>query len=166
MAKVVYAKYALEPEGQDVHGRFSALYNETSKGKSFLMSQCVAGGMLLRECGLLELTATICEAEDYMAATTSSQRRAILLNELLKLAGGVVREAPVQISGVAREPAAPAPTPQQPSGLQAATGAHIAEEEPREEAEHDPAPIVSDKRPVIRGTADLPSLGVSTTNKK
>lgn len=164
MAKI-YAKYALEPEGQDVHGRFSALYNETSKGKSFLMSQCVAGGMLLRECGLLELTTTICEAEDYMAATTSSQRRAILLNELLKLASGVVREAPAQASGVIREPAAPTTSHQQSSEPQEVARAHF-EEEPREEAEPDPAPPVSDRRPVMRGAADLPKLGASTSAKK
>ncbi|MGL5224863.1 MAG: hypothetical protein ACRC8Q_05975 [Aeromonas sp.] len=83
-----YAKYAIDPTASDVHGRFAALYGASKKGKQQLLSQCVAGGLVLKECGLSELILSICESATYTTATTPSQRRALLLSELLSASTG------------------------------------------------------------------------------
>ena len=159
----VYAKYQLEPEGRDVHGRFTALYNSASKGKGLLLSQCVAGGTLLKECGLLELASSICESEAYITATTSSQRRAILLGELGALVG-VIKDAPAAPAGLhspAREPATPIATPEV-SGEQPDTSDAA---EPHATGQEEQA--APQKRPQVRmqGVA-LPNIGASTNQKK
>lgn len=155
MAAKVYAKYPLEPEGRDVHGRFTALYSDSSKGKQHLLSQCVAGGMLLRECGLLELTISICESEAYITATTSSQRRAILLGELGALSAAI-KEAPVAPHSAIREPAAPTATPEA-SGEQTEASEEVVV--PGEQ----PAAA---KRPAMRQPGmPLPELGASSSKK-
>lgn len=153
-----YAKYALELEGRDVHARFSAAYNEASKGKIQLLSACVAGGFLLRECGLLTLTTEICESEEYVNATSISQRRTILLRELLNLSGMSV-QAPVQPHNAVAEPLA---APTMPEVSEDAAEHHVAAEAQQEEQE--PAPAVV-KRPAVRlnTTTPLPNLGASTS---
>lgn len=163
MAAKVYAKYLLEPEGRDVHGRFSALYNSASKGKQLLLSQCVAGGTLLKECGLLELAASICESEAYITATTPSQRRALLLGELGALTGAI-KDAPAAPAGLhspAREPAAPI-APPEASGEQPDTSDAA---EPNATGQEEQA--APQKRPQVRmqGVA-LPNIGASTNQKK
>jgi hypothetical protein len=164
MAAKVYAKYLLEPEGRDVHGRFTALYNSASKGKGLLLSQCVAGGTLLKECGLLELAASICESEAYITATTSSQRRAILLGELGALVGAIKTEpaAPPAIHSTHRESAAPIATPEatgeQPEASDAAEPSATGQEE---------QPVPHNKRPQVRKMGvELPNIGASTNQKK
>ena len=164
MAAKVYAKYLLEPEGRDVHGRFSALYNSASKGKQLLLSQCVAGGTLLKECGLLELAASICESEAYITATTPSQRRAILLGELGALLGAIkgAPAAPAGLHSPAREPAAPT-TSQETSGEQpeapdAVTGSHAGGQ--NEE------PAQTKAKPKIIQGAQIPDFGSGSATKK
>lgn len=147
----IYAKYALEPEGRDVHGRFATAYNEASKGKALLLAQCVAGGWLLRECGLLSLTTEICESEEYLAATSTSQRRELLLNELFKLSG-IGREAPAMPLVATGE--AHAPTP--------ATEQQVEPIEPHsDDGEHEADLIEQPARPVTRPGVTLPRLGAT-----
>lgn len=154
----MYAKYAVEPEGRDVHGRFATAYNEASKGKQGLLAQCVAGGWLLRECGLQAVTTEICESEEYLAATSTSQRREILLKELFKLSG-IGREAPVMPLVAAGEAHAPTPAPEQQAEP---IEPHSDQAELEPEAEEQ-APAAR-PRPVMRahGTP-LPNLGATTT---
>lgn len=163
MAAKVYAKYPLEPDASDVHGRFTSLYNSSSKGKQFLTYQCVAGGMLLKECGLLELTISICESEAYINATTPSQRRALLLGELGALTGAIkdAPAAPAGLHNATRELAVPISTPE-------ATGeqpeAPDAAEHNASTPEEQPAP---QRRPQVRRQGvELPNIGASTNNKK
>lgn len=154
MAAKVYAKYPLEPEGRDVHGRFAALYNGASKGKQFLTYQCIAGGMLLRECGLLELTISICESEAYITAATPSQRRALLLGELGALSAAI-KEAPVAPHSAIREPSAPTATPET-SGEQTEASEEVVV----------PGEPPAAKRPAMRQPGmPLPELGASSSKK-
>lgn len=155
----VYAKYAVESEGRDVHGRFATAYNEASKGKALLLAQCVAGGWLLRECGLLSLTTEICESEEYLAATSTSQRRELLLNELLKLSG-IGREAPTMPLAATVE--AHAPTPAQEQQIEPIEP-HSDQTDLEPEAE-EPAPT-GRPRPVMRSPAVLPDLGATSSKK-
>lgn len=158
--KKIYAKYAVESEGRDVHGRFATAYNEASKGKQGLLAQCVAGGWLLRECGLLTLTTEICESEEYLAATSAIQRREILLGELLKLSG-ISRDAPVMPLAASRATYAPTPTPE-PQGEPTETLSEEEEEGAQLGAEEQPPALR--RGPVMRtqGTP-LPQLGATTT---
>lgn len=164
MAAKVYAKYLLEPDARDVHGRFTALYNSSSKGKQLLTSQCIAGGMLLKECGLLELATSICESEAYITATTPSQRRAILLGELGALVGAI-KEAPAAPAGLhshAREPAAPIATPEasgeQPEASDAVTGDNAGGQ--------NEAPAPTKAKPQIIQGAQIPDFGSGSASKK
>ncbi|ENC6657616.1 hypothetical protein ABKY47_002065 [Aeromonas hydrophila] len=160
MAAKVYAKYPLEPDAKDVHGRFTSLYS-SSKSKQFLTYQCVAGGMLLKECGLLELTISICESEAYINATTASQRRALLLGELGALIGAIkdVPAAPAGLHNAIREPSAATQDAAGAPPDAPAAAEHIAstqEEQP-----------VSQKRPQVRMQGvELPNIGASTNSKK
>lgn len=86
MTKVSYGKYQLKPDAPGIHGRFAHAYEE-SPSKSLLMSQCIAGGAVLRECGLLELVTTIIDESAYSQAKTSLQRRDALLNAISGLIG-------------------------------------------------------------------------------
>jgi len=55
-------------------------------GKGLLVTQCVAGGMLLKECGVLDTLIMLDQHPAYLAGTPSV-RRNILINELLALLG-------------------------------------------------------------------------------
>lgn len=117
------AKYPLTPETNNVHGRFARLYETGAAGKGALVVQCVAGGMMLKECGILD-TITMLDQHPAYLAGTPSVRRSILINELIALLGN---QAPVhqptsdvltvqQVAPVAE----PSPTPQKPVGSQPA----------------------------------------------
>lgn len=84
--KLGSAKYVLMPKADNVHGRFSRLYEAGTAGKGLLVTQCVAGGMLLKECGVLDTLIMLDQHPAYLAGTPSV-RRNILINELLALLG-------------------------------------------------------------------------------
>lgn len=167
--KKIYAKYALVPEGRDVHARFSAAYNESSKGKAQLTAQCIAGGFLLRECGLLTLTTEICESEEYLAATSASQRREIVLRELFNLSG-VSREAPAMPQVAVGEVHAPSPTQEQRKEPTEPVEPQSEDEQAEDEQQSADGQGPAIRRgPVMRSQTVLPNLGATTTpanNKK
>lgn len=112
------AKYVLTPEAGDVHGRFARLYGSGTAGKGALVSQCVAGGMMLKECGILETINMLDQHPAYQAGTPSV-RRALLINELIALLGN---QAPVHqptSDVLTAQPVAPvvapSPAPQTPA---------------------------------------------------
>jgi hypothetical protein len=85
-AKLGSAKYVLMPQADNVHGRFSRLYEAGTAGKGLLVTQCVAGGMLLKECGVLDTLIMLDQHPAYLEGTPSV-RRNILIKELLALLG-------------------------------------------------------------------------------
>lgn len=118
------AKYPLTPEANNVHGRLARLYETGAAGKGALVAQCVAGGMMLKECGLLD-TITMLDQHPAYQTGTPSERRALLIKELFAMLGGqvdvhqptsdvlttqspapVVHPSPAQQRAVAVEPAA------------------------------------------------------------
>lgn len=116
----IVAKYQVDTGETGVHGRFSELYESGSAGKSVLLAQCVAGGMILKECGLLDLITQIDSSQAYKAGT-ASERRALLLAELRSLFG---QAAPVSAIEPPAVPVAAYPEPvaeQPPATTQATT---------------------------------------------
>ena len=112
------AKYMLTPEANNVHGRFARLYETGAAGKGSLVTQCVAGGMMLKECGILETINMLDQHPAYQAGTPSV-RRALLINELIALLGN---QAPVHqptsdvlTAQLVAPVVAPSPAPQTPA---------------------------------------------------
>ncbi|MDH0348207.1 hypothetical protein [Aeromonas dhakensis] len=97
------AKYPLTPEAKNVHGRFARLYETGAAGKRALVLQCMAGGMMLKESGILE-TITMLDQHPAYLDGTPSERRNLLITELLALLGSPV---PVHqpVSGIPAQPA-------------------------------------------------------------
>lgn len=123
-----FAKYALTPDALNVHGRIATLYEAGTSGKGVLINQLMAGGMILKECGLLEIINMLDQHPAYLAATPSG-RRAILINELIAM-GGIHQQAasdavthqeaapvvaPSPAPQVAAAPATDTETPQKPN---------------------------------------------------
>lgn len=114
------AKYPLASTGDDVHGRFGQLYGSGAAGKSVLLTQCVAGGMILKETGLLDLVAQLDSDPDYRAAG-ASKKRAMLLGELGALFAVQPPAQGAQAQPAAAQPAAPvqaAPAQPEPPAAQ------------------------------------------------
>lgn len=150
-----YAKYELDPDAKDVHGRFAALYEESSRGKNLLTAQCIVGGMLLRECGLLGMVTEICESPAYIAATSTGERRALLLGELMALSPvlqGMAVAAPVAMQEPTHTQHTQMPSEEQPQALGGVDGTE-------DEAATQLRPRPTIKKPGIT----LPNLGASST---
>ncbi|NEG94353.1 hypothetical protein [Leclercia adecarboxylata] len=103
--KLGSAKYVLMPQADNVHGRFSRLYEAGTAGKGLLVTQCVAGGMLLKECGVLDTLIMLDQHPAYLAGTPSV-RRNILINELLALLGQPTTSLP-ESDAVTTQPVTP-----------------------------------------------------------
>lgn len=133
------AKYPVDPDAPGAHGRFGALYESGTAGKSVLLSQCVAGGMILKECGLLDLITQI-DTPAYQAGTPG-ERRAMLLAELRAMFGqGPAVPAVEPVSAPA-----PAATPEP---------AHV-----------EPAPQLAPATPITPRRPQMPNLGRALDDK-
>lgn len=113
------AKYPLTPEAQNVHGRLARLYETGAAGKGALLAQCAAGGMMLKECGLLD-TITMLDQHPAYQEGSPSERRAILIKELLAMLGSQVEVHQPTRSDITQPEAAPVVAPSRPAQASAA----------------------------------------------
>ncbi|MGX9459393.1 hypothetical protein ACWU37_20915 (plasmid) [Photobacterium damselae subsp. damselae] len=66
--------------------RFCMMYSDRTGGKSALVADCLAGGTILKETGLLDLILNLDKNVEYRTATNTAKTR-MLLDELSELFG-------------------------------------------------------------------------------
>lgn len=73
-------------EDGGVLGRLGDRYESGKDGKKTLINQCLAGGFILKECGLIDIALELDELPAFRNGN-ASQRRAIFLAEMARLMG-------------------------------------------------------------------------------
>ncbi|MEC6833023.1 hypothetical protein VXS06_14745 [Photobacterium toruni] len=89
----VATKLNISGAGGDALERFCTLYNSRSGGKSALLNDLLAGGLMLKETGLLDLVINLDESNDYRKLSNKDKTR-VLICELAELFGNVETSKP------------------------------------------------------------------------
>ncbi|MCG3884149.1 hypothetical protein I3271_05565 [Photobacterium leiognathi] len=84
----VATKLNVSGAGGDALERFCKMYNSRTGGKSALVNDLLAGGLMLKETGILDLVLNLDEDSNYRELSNKEKTR-VLISELAELFGSV-----------------------------------------------------------------------------